>query len=208
MQRLNWPAILGKAGAIVESYDTSVTLRQLFYRLVAAQILPNTRAASSTLSARTVEALRQRTFPALADRTRSIHRHRTLESPEDARQWLASVYRHDRNEGQDWAVYLGIEKHGIISQLVVWFTNLGVRIFALGGYSSQTYVDDIAEDAMKDGRPAALLYAGDFDPSGEDIERDLLARCDVFSQVVLVGRIEKKSQVRFGTDGYISQGEQ
>ena len=105
-------------------------------------------------------------------------------------------------------MYLGVEKHGIISQLVAWFANLRVWILALGGYSSQAYVDDIAEDAMKDGRPAALLYAGDFDPSGEDIERDLLARCDVFSQVVLVGRIEKKPQVRFGTDGHISQGEQ
>jgi len=181
MQRLNWLAILGKAGDIVESYDTSVTLRQLYFRLVAAQILPNTRSAYSTLSARISEARRQRTFPALADRTCSIHRHRTFKSPEDARRWLANVYRRNRSEGQDWAVYLGVEKHGIISQFVAWFANLGVRILALGGYSSQTYVDDIAEDAMKDGRPAALLYAGDFDPSGEDIERDLPARCDVFT---------------------------
>jgi hypothetical protein len=35
--RPDWPAILRQAAEIVESYDTSVTLRQLFYRLVAAQ---------------------------------------------------------------------------------------------------------------------------------------------------------------------------
>ena len=32
----DWDALLSKAAAIVESYDTLVTLRQLFYRLVAA----------------------------------------------------------------------------------------------------------------------------------------------------------------------------
>lgn len=42
-----WPELLEKAAVIVESYDTFVTLRQLFYRLVAAQLLPNTLNAYS-----------------------------------------------------------------------------------------------------------------------------------------------------------------
>ena len=33
-----------------------------------------------------------------------------------------------------------------------------------------------------DGRPAVLIYAGDLDPSGEDILRDLGDRCDVFTK--------------------------
>ena len=33
--RMNWPLILVDAAKIVLSYDTPVTLRQLFYRLVA-----------------------------------------------------------------------------------------------------------------------------------------------------------------------------
>ncbi len=32
-----WPELLDRAAAIVHGYDTLVTLRQLFYRLVAAQ---------------------------------------------------------------------------------------------------------------------------------------------------------------------------
>ncbi len=35
--RLDWPPIIDRAAQIVASYDTGVTLRQLFYRLVAAQ---------------------------------------------------------------------------------------------------------------------------------------------------------------------------
>ena len=36
--RIDWPAVIDQAREIVESYDTSVTLRQLFYRLVSAQV--------------------------------------------------------------------------------------------------------------------------------------------------------------------------
>ena len=42
MNRLDWRPIIERAGEIVRSYDTSVTLRQLFYRLVSEQLLPNT----------------------------------------------------------------------------------------------------------------------------------------------------------------------
>ena len=50
-QNLRWPPIVAEAARIVESYeDTGVTLRQLFYRLVAAELLPNTTTAYSTLS--------------------------------------------------------------------------------------------------------------------------------------------------------------
>ena len=39
--RPDWSALLSQAAAIVRGYDTPVTLRQLFYRLVAAELLPN-----------------------------------------------------------------------------------------------------------------------------------------------------------------------
>ena len=41
--RLSWVPILKHAVNIVSSYDSGVTLRQLFYRLVADLTLPNTR---------------------------------------------------------------------------------------------------------------------------------------------------------------------
>ncbi len=56
--RLNWQLILVDAAAIVESYDPPVTLRQLFYRLVAAGVIPNTSTAYKTLSSRTAAARR------------------------------------------------------------------------------------------------------------------------------------------------------
>lgn len=181
--RLDWQYILERAKQIVQSYDTGVTLRQLFYRLVAAEIIPNTQTAYKTLSAKTAAARREGWFPDLIDRTRSIHRYRTFSDPQEARDWLARIYRRDRTEGQEWSVYLGVEKSGIVEQLLAWFGDLGIPILALGGYASQSYVDQVAEDVEEQGRPAVLIYAGDHDPSGEDIDRDFLERARCFEEI-------------------------
>lgn len=187
MSRLDWTAILALAARIVDSYtDTSVTLRQLFYRLVAAAVLPNSQTAYKTLSSRTAEARRAGDFPDLIDRTRTIHRAGAFDGADDALDWLARVYRRDRTEGQPWSVYLGVEKAGIVAQLEAWFGDLGVPILALGGYSSQSYVNDVSADVSASGRPSVLLYAGDHDPSGEDIDRDFIARTGCFDKVVRV----------------------
>jgi hypothetical protein len=181
-----WDAILHQAAAIVDSYDTPVTLRQLFYRLVAAQVIPNTTSAYKRLSAVTAEARRAGTFPPLSDLTRRIEVARCFDGPDDAHEYLERIYRRDRTEGQDVSIYLGVEKHGLVAQLSDRFADLGVPIVALGGYSSQTFVDDVAEDVSARDRLAVLLYAGDFDPSGEDIDRDFVERADCFDKVVRV----------------------
>jgi hypothetical protein len=186
MSRLDWQPILEHAAAIVDGYDTGVTLRQCFYRLVSDGTLPNTTSAYKGLSARTAEARRDGWFPEFIDNVRQIHRYRTFDGPDDARGWLARIYRRDRTEGQPFSVYLAVEKRGIVAQLESWFGDLGVPILSLGGYSSQTYVTDVFTDVGDGGRPAVLLYAGDFDPSGEDIDRDFIARSNCWDKVVRV----------------------
>ncbi len=181
--RPDWPALLRLAAEIVTSYDTSVTLRQLFYRLVAEQRLPNTTNAYKALSRYTAEARRAGTFPALMDRGRSIHRYHSFDGAIEAQEWLAGFSRRDRTEGQSVSLYLGIEKAGIVAQVQAWFGDLGVPVLALGGYGSQTYVDEVIADVQATGRPAVLLYAGDHDPSGEDIDRDFVARTRCWNEV-------------------------
>ena len=176
--------ILPFAASIVREYETGVTLRQLFYRLVAAEVLRNTKSEYNQLSTRTAEARRRGEFPRLIDRTRIIHRNTTFVSPDQARRWLGNIYMRDRTEDQAVTLYIGIEKAGIVEQLSSWFGDeLGIPILAFSGYSSETYLGDIGADTDVHGRPAVLLYAGDFDPSGEDILRDIQARCPVFDEV-------------------------
>jgi hypothetical protein len=188
-QRLDWQrVILPHAREIVESYDTGVTLRQLFYRLVADGTLPNTRKFYQRLSEMTAKARRAGTFPELLDRTSRIERWSSFDGPGDAMDHVMRyLYRRDRTAGQQWTVYLGVEKASLSEQLDAWFGDpLGVPILALGGYASQTLADEVRRDIARQRRPAVLIYAGDMDPTGIDVDRDFEQRVDSFDKVIRV----------------------
>jgi hypothetical protein len=192
--RINWPDVVAHAADIVYSYSTSVTLRQLFYRLVSEQVIPNTTAAYKGLSSKTAEARRDGDFPDLIDRGRKIHCAQHWPRLVDAVEAMARQARLDRTADQDVSIYLGVEKAGMVVQLESWFGEFGIPILALGGYSSQTYVADVVAHVYSHDRDAVLLYAGDFDPSGEDIDRDFIERTDCWDDVIRVALTA--SQVR------------
>jgi hypothetical protein len=110
----------------------------------------------------------------------------------EAQQFLLKCYRRDRTEGQPFNIYLGVEKVGLVAQLEEWFGELGVPALALGGYGSQTYVDEVVAHVSAKGRPAVLLYAGDCDASGEDIDRDFIARTGCWDEVRRVALTEEQ----------------
>lgn len=189
---LDWNSIVKRAKLIVESYDTGVTLRQLYYRLVSEGLIPNRQQAYKKLSEKTAQARREGWFPALIDRTREIERFNYWLSADDAMADAVESFRLDRTEGQEWSVYLGVEKHGMSVQLMHWFGKLGIPVLALGGYSSQTFVDQVRRHVESYGRPSLLLYAGDFDASGVDIDRDFEDRTDIFDEVFRVALNSKQ----------------
>jgi hypothetical protein len=166
---------------IVESYDTGVTLRQLFYRLVAATLIVNKLSEYKQLSKYTARWRRDGMFPDLVDRTRAIHGGPgATVTPRQALEEAVDYYDRATDEGQPWAVFVASEKATMIEQLTDWVRPYGARVVAVSGYGSQTYVDEVAgvaEWVRERGQRLALLYLGDYDPSGEDIDRDFLARC-------------------------------
>jgi hypothetical protein len=174
--RLSWPPIIARAREIVEESAVAMTLRQLFYRLVAEGLFPNALHPYKHLSRLTAAGRRAGTFPRLIDLTRTIHVPLSFDGPEDARAWLRDCYRRDRSEGQSVQLVLAVEKATQEGFLRSWFDDLGLPVTALRGFDSQSHVDEIVDLIASDPRPSVLLYAGDFDPSGEDILRDFRAR--------------------------------
>ena len=75
--------------------------------------------------------------------------------------------------------------------------DLGIPILPLGGYSGQCFVDDVTEHVEAAKRPAVLLYAGDFDASGEDIDRDFIARTGCWDKIVRVA-LTRDQVVHYG----------
>ena len=175
MTRNNWNRILDTAAEMVTRYWTAghwVTLRQLFYRLVAVEQLRNTESNYKQLSSRTAKARRAGEFPALIDQTRSLNRPLNFTDPAEATDWLFDQYRVDRTEGQQHALYIAVEKRTLTQVLDRAFGDLGFPAFAFAGYPSQTLLEDIEADIEK--RPdqaPVLIYAGDFDATGVDIPR-------------------------------------
>lgn len=165
--RINWEHVLVIARQIVDTSTSGrMTLRQLHYRLVASAVIPNTRSAYKTLSSTPARARREGAFPALIDRTRTIHRTISFVSPAHARATIVRLYRTDRTEGQPVQLILAAEKDTLTGVLEHWFGDLGVPIVPLRGYSSQTYIDEIVDLVKSDARRTVIVYAGDFDSSG------------------------------------------
>jgi hypothetical protein len=163
-----------------------MTLRQCFYILVSEGVIPNADKSYKGLSRETARARREGWFPCFIDGTREIFRYRTWDGLEDAIGDTARVYRRDRTEGQPYQLWIGGEKRTLALQLEGWFGDLGCPIVIPAGYSSQTLCDDVRAAIEADGREAVLIYAGDFDASGEDIARDFDERVDAFDDVVRV----------------------
>lgn len=184
--RLRWAPIIARAAEIVESYDIPVTLRQLFYRLVMEELIPNSLTAYKRLSANTVELRRTGDFPRLVDRGRTIYQPASWNGPRAALNALTAQYRRDRSEGQEVNLFIGVEKNALAGLLRAWFDSYGVPVLPLGGYSSDGLDEEVRDHVANDGRPAVLIYAGDFDASGMDIGRSFVATTDCWDETVRI----------------------
>lgn len=190
--RLKWGPIVERARAIVLAADSPLGLRNVHYRLSTE--VDGYEAGGSRgryvykrLSELTAAGRRAGTFPDLVDGTRAIDRPWVVESMEEAVDVALRTARYDRLETQPFLVFFGVEKRGTVAQVRGWFVEEGIPIIPTAGYASQSIVDEVRREVEADGRPAVLIYAGDFDPTGEDVERDLVERVGLFERVVRVG---------------------
>lgn len=180
---LRWPPILELARAWVEAQPHPVTLRQTFYHLVATQVIPNSEHTYRRLSSNTAAARREDGFPDFADETHSIDVLGSWADVEDFAGPAAAAFHLDRAGGQDFQVVVGVEKRGMAAAAKRLFAGRGWAVTALGGYGSQTIKGKLVDRIEDDGRESVLIYAGDFDASGEDLLRDFVRRVE-FDRVI------------------------
>ncbi len=174
---------------VFRQYDTALTLRQLYYRLVSKHLFSNTINSYKRLSRLMVRARDTRDVPVncLEDRSRRIlgRGDTGYNSAEDfLKQRFANLqsswksFNMPRWDDQPVYLVVSLEKDAL-SRLVSDIANrYAVRTFPTRGYPSFTYVQNMASyirNRLKD-KPTVVLYFGDFDPSGIDIERDLTER--------------------------------
>jgi len=186
---------------LAEFGDLSLTLRQVYYQLVARQYIPNTPQAYKTLSRMLVRA-RERgdvDYRRIEDRVRSVNGGEGvhLQVPDPAElvetriRWLreaADDYHVPTWYGQPHYVEVWVEKDALSKVVASAANPLGVSVAVARGYSSFTFVMDAVERfqaAVAVDRTPLILYFGDFDPSGEDMVRDLTDRIERYGDVAV-----------------------
>jgi len=164
---------------IIESYDFPLTLRQIYYQLVAKQIIPNQQKYYMKLSRLCVIGRNEGILPedAFADRLRQVDK---LSSWFDLADYMDSVrrsYRKDKWQDQDDYIEIWTEKDALRSVLTEVTYPYDVALMVVRGQVSRTAIyasyERFAEKINED-KDCYLYYAGDFDPSGMSIYHSLV----------------------------------
>ena len=180
---------LERVTTAVESLSSyfPLTVRQVFYRLVSDEAIPNNLKSYKTVSGDLTQ-LRLAgivSWDAIDDRVRRISSKRGWDNMDEyvdsfINSFQPEYYHRCLIQSQPKHVEIWIEKDALstIVEDVVWPYCL--RVVVCRGHSSTTFVRRYAErakDAMINGKQPVILYMGDLDPSGiecfEATERSL-----------------------------------
>ena len=184
----------------------SLSLRQLYYQLVARGYIPNKQTEYKRLgdvigNARLAGLIDWRH---LEDRGRAIVEQNHWETPQSILNAVADQYRQDKWRGQPRRVFVMVEKAALEGVFEPVCRGLDVPLFACRGYPSLSSLWEIGYDrlrvAVANGQRPVILHFGDHDPSGIDMTRDLADRLSLFTGVDV--KIERLALNRDQIDQY------
>lgn len=166
-----------------QGYDLS--LRQLYYQLVARNIVPNTERSYKNVGNLVSDArlAGMIDWDMIRDRGRAMIRNSHWETPADIVRTAAQAFRIDRWEDQPCYVEVMVEKQALEGVLVPVCRDLDIPFTANKGYSSSSAMYEASKRFLKkhhDGKELYVIYLGDHDPSGIDMSRDVLDRLNLF----------------------------
>lgn len=174
---------------IIDEYQAQnyvLTVRQLYYQLVARDIIENTmRSYKNTASLINDARIAGKIdWDAIEDRTREFITRNRWESGKELLEASARQYHMDMWEGQDRRVFVIVEKEALTGVLEPTCYGWDVPLLAARGYPSASVIREFANSvvipALEDGQNILCLHLGDHDPSGIDMSRDLIERIEMF----------------------------
>jgi hypothetical protein len=170
--------------AVIAQYpDIKMTVRQVYYRLVAAQKVKNAMSEYNRVKRVLTDARRsgQVAYEDIEDRTRTV-----VNGERDA--WTAKGYfdayythfktldtKYDlpRWWGQETKVVVMVEKQALEGIFADVCTKQGVDLLVCRGYPSLSVLYELSQRLEDCDVDVQILYFGDWDPSGLDIDRSI-----------------------------------
>jgi len=199
---VSYKQIVDAVNKVLSSYSAAMTLRQIYYRLVSINLIPNTKTSYKTLSKQLVKARERKDVDEdrIEDRSRSVlgngdstgydskddfikyqlHRIKT-----SASYWNAPLWKNQTNK-----LFVVVEKDALSRLFSDVAGDYRVQVYPEKGYGSYTFVNDMAAD-LDEEKENVVLYFGDYDPSGRDIERDMEARLERYTKGSATFRISR-----------------
>ena len=184
--------LLEQVQKIMGSYDFALTLRQIYYQLVAKQIIPNEQRYYKKLSRICVAGRDEGILPeeGFADRLREVDK---LSSWVDLNEFMETVrrsYHKDKWQNQDRYLEIWTEKdalRGVLSQVTYQYD---VSLMVARGQLSRTAIYEASKRyKTKSDKECYLFYCGDFDPSGLSIYESIKERLSDFGVFINYERI-------------------
>jgi hypothetical protein len=145
-----------------------LSVRQLFYQLVAQGLIKNSKPNYDFLT-RQVRDGRMRGYvdwEAIEDRLREVDIPADFVSVESALTMLSKAYRLDRQGRQEYRIEIWAEKDAVSQIIEPRADELGIPFLIGRGQFSVSCLKEAADRWLADGRPVKVLYFGDHDPSG------------------------------------------
>lgn len=182
---------IAQANALIEEYADQgydLTLRQLYYRFVAAGYIPNSQKSYDNLGALINDARLSGNIPwnRITDRTRNVRGGGGWDSPESIVSAVTRQYQRDLWEGQKVYIEVWVEKEALANVVERACARLNMPYFSCRGYVSQSemyaaHARFAARTEEGNARDGIVLHLGDHDPSGLDMTRDIEDRLNLFA---------------------------
>jgi hypothetical protein len=190
--RTNWSKVIDEVKSSLTWFQSHriprPSLRTVFYRLVSLDIIPNTNQSYKLLSAATVKARKSGELPwdCFSDQGRQVlgNFQEDYRSPEQYIQLRIDLLRNapqsytvPRWYKQPQYVEVSIEKQALADTFISFLKDRQVKVAVNKGYASWSFLYEnckrLQEVNRKTGKKINVLYFGDFDPSGEDMDRHM-----------------------------------
>ena len=188
--------LLGQALAKIRDYEArgiTMTLRQLYYQLVAGAVIPNNLKAYKHLTSLITDARYAGLvdWDSIEDNLRKPRLPTMFEDIPDILNATISSYRLDWWKTMKGYVELYTEKDALSSILGPLAAKHRIPFQVNRGYASASSMYEASKRflAKRPGKKCVILYLGDHDPSGLDMVRDIKERLSEFRAYVEVEHI-------------------
>ncbi|MEI6084553.1 MAG: hypothetical protein WCS70_09660 [Verrucomicrobiota bacterium] len=179
--RSTLPQTFVLAQVLLENQPISV--RGAFYRAVSTGSYPNTDAKHYRQVCGIILKLRRAgivPYSWVTDGTREHYKPSSWSGLDDFGATVREAYRKDFWASQPDYLEVIVEKDAMSGVLRPVSKEYDIGLNVIRGNSSETFVWSLAERLREIEKPIFILYAGDHDPNGLDIERDIRQRLQGF----------------------------